>query len=133
MKPIAQEWTEKAEGDYRVAASQWGVEEPVYDAICFHAQQCAEKYLKAWLVEQGIDFPKTHDLEILAKLCIPSLPELTSLMDGLRFLTSFAVEIRYPGTSAARRDAERCWQAALQARDLIRGKQGLRQRGTGGI
>jgi HEPN domain-containing protein len=133
MKPIALEWAEKAEGDYRVAASQWGVEEPVYDAICFHAQQCAEKYLKAWLVEQGIDFPKTHDLEILAKLCIPSLPELTALMDGLRFLTSFAVEIRYPGTSAARRDAKRCWQAALQARDLIRGKQGLRQRGAGGM
>jgi len=93
MRPMTQEWAEKAEGDYRVTASQWRVAEPVYDAICFHAQQCAEKYLKAWLVEQGMDFPKTHDLEALAKLCASSLPELGALMDGLRFLTSFAVEI----------------------------------------
>jgi HEPN domain-containing protein len=126
MKPMTQEWTEKAEGDYKVAASQWGIEEPVYDAICFHAQQCAEKYPKAWLVEQDADFPKTHDLEALAKLCMPSLPELDSLLDGLRFLTSFAVEIRYPGTSAERQDAERCWQAALQTRDLISRKLGAR-------
>lgn len=122
MKPLTQEWTEKAEGDYKVAASQWQIEDPVYDAICFHTQQCAEKYLKAWLVERGVYFPKTHDLETLAKLCMPSLPELVSLLDGLRFLTSFAVEIRYPGTFAQRRDAERCWQAALQARNLIREK-----------
>jgi HEPN domain-containing protein len=122
MKLITQEWTEKAEGDYRVADSQWRIEDPVYDAICFHAQQCTEKYLKAWLIEQGEHFPKTHDLEALAKLCLPSLPELTSLMDSLRFLTSFAVEIRYPGTFAGRRDAERCWQAALRARNLVRGK-----------
>lgn len=90
MKLLTQEWTEKAEGDYKVAASQWHIEDPVYDAICFHAQQCIEKYLKAWLAEQGVNFPKTHDLEALAKLCMPSLPELTSLLDGLRFVTSFA-------------------------------------------
>jgi HEPN domain-containing protein len=125
MKPVTQEWTEKAEGDYKVAVSQWHTEDPVYDAICFHAQQCAEKYLKAWLVERDVYFPKTHDLEALAKLCMPSLPELASLLDGLRFLTSFAVEIRYPGTFAQRQDAERCWQAALQARNLIREKLGV--------
>jgi len=126
MKLIAREWTEKAEGDYSVAASQWREEEPVYDALCFHAQQCAEKYLKAWLVEQDTEFPKTHDLEALAKLCMPSLPGLASLLDGLRFLTSFAVEIRYPGAFAQREDAERCWRAALQVRDLVRGT--LRER-----
>lgn len=122
LRLITQEWIEKAEGDYRVAASQWRVEDPVYDALCFHAQQCVEKYLKAWLVEQGADFPKVHDLEALAKLCIPSLPGIGNAMDGLRFLTSFAVEIRYPGISALREDAERCWQAALQVRHLIRDK-----------
>jgi len=120
MKPVTREWIEKAEGDYRVAASQWRVEEPVYDALCFHAQQCAEKYLKAWLVERGADFPKTHDLEALAKLCLPSLLDLVLLMDDLRFLTSFAVEIRYPGIFATRQDAEKCWQAAVRVRDLVR-------------
>ena len=35
---------------------------PNYDGVCFHAQQCIEKYLKAKLVEADIDFPKTHNL-----------------------------------------------------------------------
>ena len=122
MRQVTQEWIEKAEGDYRVAAMQWSIDDPVYDAICFHAQQCTEKYLKAWLVESDLEFPKTHDLEILAKTCLPSLAEVASLLDGLRFLTSFAVEIRYPGTSAGKADTETCWQVALQVRQLIRDK-----------
>lgn len=47
MRPLTQEWVEKAEGDYRVASTQRQDAEPVWDAICFHAQQCIEKYLKA--------------------------------------------------------------------------------------
>ena len=125
MRPVTQEWVEKADGDHQVAAAQWQVANPVYDAICFHAQQCAEKYLKAWLVEQGLSFPKIHDLEALAKFCLPSLSELAGVMDSLRWLTSFAVEIRYPGTFAQRQDAERCWQAAVQVRDLIRRSLGI--------
>jgi HEPN domain-containing protein len=120
MKPISREWVEKAEGDYRVATHQWQADDPVYDAICFHAQQCAEKYLKVWLTEQDVAFPTTHDLEALAKLSLPTLGELASLLDGLRLLTSFAVEIRYPGTTAGRQDAEACWQVALQVRQLLR-------------
>ncbi len=40
-------------------------EESPTDTVCFHAQQCVEKYLKAVLVSEAIDFPKTHDLEEL--------------------------------------------------------------------
>ena len=47
MKPLTHEWSQKAEGDYTVAATLWQAESAVYDAICFHAQQCIEKYLKA--------------------------------------------------------------------------------------
>jgi len=99
----------------------------VFDAICFHAQQCVEKYLKAWLTEQGVDFPKTHDLEALAKLCLPFLPELQSLMDDLRFLTSFAVEIRYPGILTSKPDAEHCFHIALKGRNVLR-RQSARRR-----
>jgi HEPN domain-containing protein len=125
MKPLTQEWVEKAQGDYRVACAQWQSEDPVWDAICFHSEQCAEKYLKAWLVEQGLGFPKTHDLEALAKLCLPSLAGVERLMDGLRFLTSLAIEIRYPGAFAQRGDAEKCWQVGLEARSLVRARLGL--------
>lgn len=124
MKPITKEWIEKAEGDYKAGTVQWDTKDPVYDDVCFHAQQCVEKYLKAWLGEKDVDFPKTHDLEMLAKLSMPSLPELTAFIDRLRFLNAFAVEIRYPGALARRQDAERCWQAALQTRNFIREKLG---------
>lgn len=132
MKPITLEWADKAEGDYKVAASQWQMTDPVYDAICFHAQQCTEKYLKAWLVEQGVGFPRVHDLEIVARLAIPSLPNLALLLDDLRFLTSWAVEIRYPGVSAQRQDADKCWQIALRVRDLIRQRLGFVMTPRGG-
>lgn len=125
MKPLTQEWIEKADGDYLVAAGQWRSEHPVYDAICFHAQQCLEKYPKAWLTEHDIPFPRTHDLEALTSLCLSSLPELAGWIDGLRFLTVFGVEIRYPGTRAASADAQRCWQTAHDVRQVLRQAFGL--------
>lgn len=127
MKPLTHEWSHKAEGDDTVAATLWQAGSTVYDAICFHAQQCVEKYLKAWLVEHEMTFPKTHDLEALVKQCVPSLPDLEVLLDELRFLTSFAVEIRYPGTSAEYQDADDCWQTAVRARRLIRNRLGIEE------
>ncbi len=125
MKPLTQEWVDKAEGDYRVASVQRHSAEPVWDAICFHAEQCAEKYLKAWLVEHDLSFTKTHDLEVLAKLCAPSLGEVENLMDGLAFLTSSAVEVRYPGMFASRGDADKCLQIAEEVRNLVKRSLGL--------
>ena len=122
MKPLTSEWVEKAEGDMKVAEDQWQNKDPVYDAVCFHCQQCAEKYLKAWLVENGQAPVRTHDLEALAKQCLLTLPELAALLNPLRFLTSSAVEIRYPGASASCSDAEQCLDAAMRTRHLIRSK-----------
>ncbi|MGI4789164.1 MAG: HEPN domain-containing protein [Janthinobacterium lividum] len=52
MKLITQEWIEKAEEDWDVALLALGASQSrVYNAICFHAQQCAEKYLKGQLQE----------------------------------------------------------------------------------
>jgi HEPN domain-containing protein len=61
MKSETAEWVEKAEGDFRTAARERNSDEyPNYDAACFHAQQCAEKYLKARLVEPtGISRKRT--------------------------------------------------------------------------
>ena len=68
MKPETQEWVEKAEGDLKVARREGQTADQVYDAVCFHAQQCAEKYLKAWLEEHNIAFPRIHDLIALLNL-----------------------------------------------------------------
>ena len=73
MNGIVAEWIEKAEGDYRTAEREMRVRKaPNYDAVCFHAQQCAEKYLKAFLAHHQLPFRLIHDLEVLLEPIIPA-------------------------------------------------------------
>ena len=65
----ALEWVEYAEEDLIIAKSALRRSKPLTIGSCFHSQQCAEKYLKAILVSQNVEFPKTHDLLILNTLC----------------------------------------------------------------
>lgn len=90
-------WIRKAENDL-VAAEHLLTVRPhtPYDTICFHAQQCAEKYLKAFLVFHGIEFGKTHDLEELTGLASEIDESFLELKDESRWLTDYAVEVRYP-------------------------------------
>lgn len=95
---VAREWVTKAENDLR--AAQYLLEpraERPTDAICFHSQQCTEKYIKAALVLQGVDLPKTHDIERLCALLPVALrPRLTA--EEKRRLTGYAIAARYPGS-----------------------------------
>ena len=60
---VVREWVQKAENDLKNAVNtlKMGEDCPT-DTVCFHAQQCVEKYLKAFLVSRDIDFPRTHDI-----------------------------------------------------------------------
>src|SRR3989442_6987946 len=101
MKPITSEWIDKAEGDFATAQRELdAIDHPNYDAVCFHTQQCAEKYLKAYLQEAEIPFRKTHDLAELLDSAVATAPEWEKLRQGLNALSSFAVEYRYPGATA---------------------------------
>lgn len=103
MKPLTREWVQKAEGDWNTARRELRVRKsPNLDAVCFHAQQCAEKYLKALLQERGSAIPRTHNLEALAKPLLPSNPALAGHTASLRTLGAYAVEARYPGRSSDR-------------------------------
>jgi HEPN domain-containing protein len=103
MKPITGEWVEKAEGDFRSAQREQRVRvRPNPDLVCFLCQQCAEKYLKALLVETDTRFSKTHDLLALLKLVLPIAPFLSSFRDKLEPLNDYAVEFRYPSETATR-------------------------------
>ena len=65
MQPLTTEWIQKAEGDLATAHRELRARKsPNFDAACFHAQQCAEKYLKALLQEDVIPFGKTHNLSL---------------------------------------------------------------------
>ena len=106
MKPITLEWVEKAENDFRSAQRELRVRtRPNYDLVCFLSQQCVEKYLKARLVEDGIRFPKTHDLEEVLDLVLPIEPHLGTFRGKLASLTDHAFEFRYPGESATKEEA----------------------------
>ena len=102
MKKTTREWVKKAEEDYVVAEQESRSGIPVHDAVCFHCQQCAEKYLKGLIEELGLSVPKTHFLDLLLTALKPHHPTLRSLRRGLLFLTVFAVDTRYPGDSAGK-------------------------------
>ncbi len=125
MKPETEEWVEKAEGNWRFV--QWGMQadKPVWDVICFLCQQCGEKYLKAFLEEEGINFPKTHDLVLLLNLSASLLPRLVAHKQELAYLTTLSVATRYPGMAASQQDAEDAIKAAGEVRSIIRATLGL--------
>lgn len=109
MRAETSEWVEKTEGDFGTANRGSAADHPNFDAICFHAQQCAEKYLKAMLQERMIRFAKTHDLEVLLNALAPEVPERDALVPAAQSLSDYAVEFRYPG----------CWAGAETARRAL--------------
>ena len=126
MKPVTAEWVEKAEEDYAAALYLSRKRKPpVPGIVCFHCQQCAEKYLKALLVETGIRFPKTHDLLALLKLFATVAPFLVSFREKLEPLNDYAVEFRYPSESATKEDAKLALTNCRAVRKEIRKVLGL--------
>ncbi len=89
-------WLEKARRDLQAAQNEFKADETLTDIICFHAQQSAEKYLKAYLVYREIEFPKTHVLEDLVLLAAQKESLFLKLKDDVNQLTPYAVEMRYP-------------------------------------
>jgi HEPN domain-containing protein len=127
MKPITREWISKAEGDWAAANLLYRARRNAnYDATCFHAQQCAEKYLKARLEEAGIAAGKTHDLAKLLLLILPVEPSWSVLRSELIVLTDFAVDYRYPGSSATKTDAKDAVKRCGTVRRVIRHSFGLK-------
>lgn len=111
MKPETLPWIAKAEGDWETMLREAVVKvRPNFDAVCFHAQQCAEKYLKARLVEDDIPFARTHDLLNLLKVVAEIEPSWQEYEVELSALSVYGVAGRYPGLTA---DAE---QAAISVR-----------------
>jgi HEPN domain-containing protein len=126
MKPITREWVEKAEGDWHTASRELRVRaHPNYDAVCFHAQQCAEKYLKACLQEAGVTFTRTHNLSDLLALAVTIEPALAQLSPALIVLTSYAVDVRYPGAITSRTEARTAMRACRVVRGMLRSSLGL--------
>jgi len=95
-----EEWLEFAESDLRLAriAAANDVIRP--EQACFHAQQAAEKAVKAVLRSRGVEFPLTHDLDLLLQLAGAAGFRLPGEIQHAGILTPYAVETRYPGCQA---------------------------------
>ena len=123
---ISQEWVDKAEGDFNMLNRELRARKaPSLDGACFHAQQCAEKYLKARLVEAGLPFPKSHDLTALLSLVLPIEPFWTILAVGCGALTDYAVIYRYPGETADRNEVLMARKHCRLIRSEVRKSLGL--------
>lgn len=112
----------KAEEDYETVVLLQAHSRPVfYPSICFHIQQCIEKYLKALLAEENIYFPKTYDLSDLLDLLLERHPHLELHRQALQLLSRFAFEYRYPGTEQIQHSSVQSAMDILHdVRDVIR-------------
>jgi HEPN domain-containing protein len=68
-----------------------------YWTVSFHAQQAAEKALKALLTRHQLEFTRTHNIGQLLRLAEPAAPGISTRLDAARDLTRHAVLDRYPG------------------------------------
>jgi HEPN domain-containing protein len=121
-----EEWIEHAKDDYENARFVIRRRKPSVYGSCFHAQQCAEKYMKALLVFKGKAFPMTHDLLIINSLLMDAgiyigLPE-----DDLDALSRFAVATRYPGAKPTIEDAKESLEIAKAVRNFARQWLGIK-------
>jgi HEPN domain-containing protein len=121
---LVRQWVARAESD--LEAAEYLLTKPAgypFPAICFHSQQCVEKYLKALLVWRSIEPPRIHDLWVLMhRLPAHDRPDLSE-EDAAR-LTDHATVDRYPGDQepVGRDEAERAAAAARRVRDFIRSR-----------
>ena len=113
--PQAATWLAKAVGDLQVAERELAVlQRPNFDAVCFHAQQAAEKLLKAALVARGVHPPKVHDLVHLDTLLRRCMPGWSFSIPDLSTLSSLAVDARYPGFAATRPQGSDAFDIAVR-------------------
>jgi len=94
---LAHEWIIKADEVFYFAAKAFNdVSNTFYAQMCFHFQQAAEKYLKAYTVAYHLEFKKIHDLTELLRICEKHNAKFGNLLDEAEFLTDFYIDTRYP-------------------------------------
>ena len=117
MREETTEWVNKAEEDYSVAEIlRENKKKKNYNSICFHSQQCVEKYLKSLLSENSLEIPYTHDLKYLSKLLKDVCPWVSIYSTSVRILTDYATISRYPGEDADSEEASTAFRLCKEIR-----------------
>ncbi len=121
LKKVMQ-WLSHADEDLNLASHALGLgAKSPYRLIAYHAQQCAEKCLKAFLVYHHVDFPYTHNIRRLLKFCAEHATWTDTLKDAEE-LTPYAITARYPGEDeeVTKSEAQRAIEIAQQVRKQVR-------------
>jgi HEPN domain-containing protein len=118
---LVNQWTERAEKDFSLAAHLVSEGCVFCEAIAFNCQQAVEKHLKALLTAHQIGFRKTHNLGDLLDLLQGADPELASALSGVTSLNPYGVEYRYPSDfpDLMPADALEAFRLAEGARTLL--------------
>jgi HEPN domain-containing protein len=113
------EWLARARADLESRTALIAAALPA-EAL-FHAQQCAEKAMKALLTWRQVSFRKTHDLDELKQACVPLAGNAAAHLAGIERLSPYAWRFRYPGApySPERKEAEEAMRAAKQLLDSV--------------
>lgn len=121
MIELAREWMRKGDNDLLNVENNLKGERVPTDTVCFHCQQVAEKYLKAYLVLNNIQFGKIHNLLRLLELCKAVDASFEQLRDQLVVINDYAVEIRYPDTwfEPELADALEAYEIAKQVKAFV--------------
>ena len=117
---LISKWIIKADNDLKIVEIGLDYDILITDVLCFHCQQCAEKYLKAYLIFRNIDFPKTHNLSILLEEC-KKLEPIFDKLEDIVYLTEYAVELRYPDDfyMPDKEETTMAFQKAKKVKDFV--------------
>jgi HEPN domain-containing protein len=110
----------RADEDLRLARHAFELKTAVpYKLIAYHAQQCAEKSPKAYLVYKMIDFPYTHNISLLLEMLAPSAGWSRDLWKAA-MLSSYAITTRYPGKDrVTKADAVKAVSLAQKVQETV--------------
>jgi HEPN domain-containing protein len=118
-------WVRKAELDRGIALS---IDRLLFsDGVCFHCQQCIEKYLKAVLVAHDEVPERIHDLVVLGTEASDHCPRIAEVLDDLSFLNPFSVLIRYPEKDTDPGEAEEAMEVMERVRAVLREALGIEE------
>ena len=120
IESLMMPWIDTAEADLGVA-NILAAQSAFREAVGFHCQQAAEKYLKALLTHLQIEFRKTHDLEELLGLVATAIEPLPITAADANWLTKFGVELRYPSDAPEMLpgDEHRALDIASRVKDAV--------------
>ncbi len=112
------DWFEKAEQDLEMARRAMDPQGPIPEMACYHCQQCAEKYLKGYLVSQKMGFLYVHDLVYLTQRCMERKQAFIELEQAARILSQYGAGVRYPTENFIDPDEEEAWEAIRLAEEV---------------